>query len=180
MHSRKRENYIALMWNKISLRKKNCTRISKRDINKLSEMKLTTRISAKNKNIAFVIPRELADNCNGKKSDPPGTIAGRLIAPEWLRRVKMHSTVTWPIPDKSALQNHYVKINIDRSHQYSRCWCHAGYCFPPHHSLVVIQDCTHNYIFLRTPFYTTCPIESYLEDMFFCAAVSVRCSERHL
>jgi len=26
------------------------------------------------------------------------------------------------IPDKSTLQNHYVEINIDRSHQYSRYW----------------------------------------------------------
>lgn len=76
------------------------------------------RVPAKNRGIAYSPTRELADNCNEKESLIHRHNRQRLIAR--LRRVKMHGAQSWLIPDKSTLQNHYVEINIDRSHQNSR------------------------------------------------------------
>lgn len=74
-------------------------------------------ISAKNKSISY--ERELADNCNEKKNLIHRHNRRILIALSGWEELRC-TAQSRLIPDKSMLQNHYVEINIGRSHQCSR------------------------------------------------------------
>lgn len=74
-------------------------------------------VPAKNRNIAYSPTRESSLIIVTKKKYDPPAQSPEINHAEWLRRVKMHGVRSWLIPDKSTLQNHYVEINIDRSHQ---------------------------------------------------------------